>query len=82
MRKNLKIGEQGFPIDNSYSFTIGSNEEPQLAGTAVEHPKLVTVVSKPYHKKVKTCLGNKVRHKFVTVMYDNKCHVILNGFQS
>jgi hypothetical protein len=81
MRTNLKIGEQGFPIDNSYSFTIGSKDEPRLAGTAFEHAKLVTVVSKPYYKKAKTCLGNKVRHKFVTVMYDNKCHVILDGFE-
>ena len=70
------IGRQGYPIDNSYSFTIGTNIRPCLAGMSGEKPHLVTIVSEPY-KLEHPCFGIIVTDTFITVKFNRQCHVIL-----
>lgn len=77
-----KIGTKAYPIDNSYSFTIGTKENPYLAGmSGFGFPaKRVTIVSEPYQMEHITFLTNKKISEFVTVSYNRKCHVVLNQF--
>ena len=72
------IGKKRFPIDNSRSFTIGREEHcPYLAGTWNTPAKKVLIVSEPY--KIYIPEWND-QYDFVTVFYNNECHVILNIF--
>jgi len=79
--KNYEIGSNAYPVDNSWSYTVGTNECPYLAGMNGEYPKKVLIVSKPYYIKVSSILKPH-SYKFVTVMYNRKCHVILNNFRN
>jgi len=78
--KTLKIGTRAYPVDNSWSYTIGTNEKPCLAGTYKEPAKKVTIVSRPYKITIDD-LFRPETYEFVTVMYNRKCHVILNNFR-
>jgi hypothetical protein len=72
------IGKRMFPLDNSYSFTIGSREHPNLAGVEGTPAKLVLIISEPY-KMLVNWKGISEK-EFVTVWYRNKHHVVLNDF--
>ena len=73
-----KIGTYAFPIDNSQSYTIDDYENnPMLAGTYNTPAKKVLILSLPY----KIYISNWHKSaEFVTVMYNGKCHVVLNNF--
>lgn len=76
------IGKTGYPKDNSYSFTIGTEGNPLLAGTRYSPAKKVTIVSEPFEMKVKLWNDNTVdTHIFVTVKYNRKLHIVLNVFR-
>ena len=74
----FEIGTKAYPIDNSWSYTIGTNEIPYLAGTYCTPAKKVMIVSKPY---IIIPSGYHDEYEFVTVMYKRKCHVVLNNFR-
>jgi len=81
----LPIGSTGYPIDNSYSHTINSRENPFLAGwldSKKHKAKKVTIVSLPYHLVVREIGGVMTKYEFVTVSYNRKCHVVLNEFEN
>ena len=81
--KNVKktiIGTKGYPVDNSYSFTIETGERPNppLAGDWLREAQLVKVVSEPYELTVNTVLDEYKTYEFITVKHNRRLHVILN----
>ena len=77
---NTIIGTIGYPVDNSYSFTIGTNRNPMLAGTSGTNARRVTIVSEPYVLNYNP-MGYESTHEFVTVEYGGYLHVVLNNFK-
>lgn len=73
------IGKKMYPVDNSYSFTIGIDQYPYLAGTCNTLAKKVLIVSEPY--KLEVTKYSKPRYlEFVTVSYKGRFHVVMNNF--
>lgn len=73
------IGKYVYPRDNSYSFTVGTNNCPMFVNSKLHQYKRVLVVSEPYKMMVPAFLGIKEKEEeFITVLYDGKAHVILN----
>jgi hypothetical protein len=79
---NLKIGDYGYPIDNSYSFNITDNKESEdyLAGWRGEEAKKVKIISEPYYLEV--IFSGKHLLEFVDVEYKNKKYRVLNRFHN
>ncbi len=74
------IGTTAYLKDNSYSFTVGTNKNPHLAGTlSGKSAKKVTIISEPYKLTCKNS-GTKSYSEFVTVKYGDDLHVVLNRF--
>ena len=71
--RNLKIGTRAYPVDNSYSFTKGTDKNPRLAGIKGGAANLVTILTEPYKIKRKCCC--------VTISCNDKHHVVLNSFR-
>lgn len=80
--KPTMIGKTGYPIDNSYAFTIGSEDNPHLAGhKGIGFPaKKVTIISEPFKMSI-DFLGIR-EYEFVTVRHNRKLHVVLNCFNN
>ena len=78
MKTIFKIGEKAYPTDNSYLTSIDDLEEPLLAGTIKDSPKLVEVISEPYNKQFINILGDKKILEFIQVSYNDKTYEILN----
>lgn len=83
-----EIGKQLYPVDNSYSYKIRKKGEKRtkynckLAGTIYEPPKLVTIISPPFERKIKVGYTNPTfkTYEFVQVEYKGEKYVILNIF--
>ena len=75
------IGKKMFPIDNSFSYTIGCGSSPYLAGTYRTKAKKVLIVSEPYKLTVSSGVREHT-YLFVTVFYKGKNHVVINNFSS
>lgn len=74
------IGKHCQIVDNSYSYTIETEECPMLALTMSNDLKerpICKIVSEPYLMEVVTVKGFEVM-AFITVSYDDLLHVVLN----
>ena len=78
MKTIFKIGEKAYPTDNSYLTSIDDLEEPLLAGTISDLPKLVEIISEPYKKQFIGIFGSKKILEFIQVSYNDKTYEILN----
>lgn len=74
------IGKYGYLKDNSYSREIRSGNQYILSGYEHEKPFKVLIVSEPYKLKITNLIGEyTAENEFITVMYAEKCHVVLNS---